>query len=248
MTLSATMNLPGRRGSDALGAASESGSAHGPLGLREGPPLQTPLPVAEVWRESVPASDEELLGRYRDFGVPEDFAELFHRYSGELGRYLARYRGDSTLTDDLLQETFLRVHAKCGLYRDGWPVRAWLYAIAIRCATDALRRSRRLPSIRLDEPRPGDESLDFGTLLEVLSSADLGPLEALEERERQQWVRDCVGRLPEPQRQVLVLAYYQDLSYAEIVGLLGIPLGTVKSRLHGAIARLREMAERAGRP
>ncbi|WP_254053942.1 RNA polymerase sigma factor [Singulisphaera sp. GP187] len=188
------------------------------------------------------------MGRYRDARRSEDFTALVVRYSDELSRYLARYLGDLALAEDVLQDTFLRVHRKCDLYRDGLPARPWLYAIAIHCAVDALRRSRKLPTIRIDGPcAAAVEEVDPGSLLELLASAAPGPLEELQGRERQEWVRESVARLSEPLRQVLLLAYYQGLSYAEIVGLLGIPLGTVKSRLHGAIAQLREMAERAKR-
>jgi RNA polymerase sigma-70 factor (ECF subfamily) len=189
-------------------------------------------------------SDEELLGRYRDGRRPEDFAELYRRYSGELGRYLARYLGDPALAEDVTQDTFLKVIARCGLYRDGWPARPWLYAVAIHQAVDTLRRTRRLRTVRIDRPCADDESVEPGSLLEQLASDGPGPFEALQERERQRWVRASVASLPEPLRQVLVLAYDRELSYAGIAGLLGIPLGTVKSRLHGAIARLRAMAER----
>ena len=216
-------------------------SAHGPIGPREEatPRAHRPIPVEP--EDSPPPSDEDLLGRYRDARRPEDFAELVRRHSGGLGRYLARYLGDAALAEDVLQDTFLRVHARCGLYRDGWPARPWLYAVALHRAVDALRRSRRLPTVRLDAPLAADEP---GSLVELLADDEPGPLEELQDRERQRWVRESVARLPEPLRRVLVLGYYQDLTYAEIAGRLGIPLGTVKSRLHGAIARLRAMAER----
>jgi RNA polymerase sigma-70 factor (ECF subfamily) len=204
-------------------------------------------PTAAEPRDGDPPSDEELLARYRDDRRPEDFAELHRRYAGELGRYLARYLGDRALADDVLQETFLRVHAKCALYRDGWPARPWLYAVAIHRAIDALRRARRLPAARLDRPRAGDEPVEPGALIEMVAGPEAGPLEQLQERERRRWVRESLARLPEPMRQVLVLTYDRELSYAEIAGLLGVPLGTVKSRLHCAIARLRAMAERYDR-
>lgn len=192
-------------------------------------------------------SDEALLARYRDERCPKDFAELHRRYAEKLGRYLSRYIGDPVLAEDVLQDTFLQVHAKCGLYHDGWPARAWLYSVAIHQAIDAGRRSRRFTAIRLDPGHGDDRSVERGSLVELLAGAGPGPLEELQEQERQCWVRDSVQRLPGGLRQVLVLAYDQDLTYAEIAELLDIPVGTVKSRLHNAIARLREMAERHDR-
>ena len=161
-----------------------------------------------------------------------------------MSRYLARYLGDAALTEDVLQDTFLQVHVKCDLYRDGWPARPWLYAVALHRAVDALRRARRLPRLRFDSPHAADE---MGSLVELQACDRPGPLKELQERERREWVRESVARLPEPLRQALVPTYYQGLSYAEVADLLAIPLGTVKSRLHGAIARIRAMAERSGR-
>jgi RNA polymerase sigma-70 factor (ECF subfamily) len=193
--------------------------------------------------DAPPPSDEALLGRYRDLRRHEDFAELVQRHSAGLGRYLCRYLGDAALAEDVLQDTFLQVHSKCTLYRDDWPARSWLYSVATHRAVDAVRRFRRLPAVRLESPRAEGASVRAGSLVELLAAEGPGPLEELEERERHAWVRESVARLPEPLREILGLAYYQGLPYAEVAGLLQIPLGTVKSRLHAAIARLRTMAE-----
>ncbi len=211
---------------------------------REEAPPRALRPIPAETEDFAPPSDEDLLGRYRDERRPEDFVELVRRHSGELGRYLTRYLGDAALAEDVLQDTFLQVHVKCGLYRIGWPARPWLYTVALHRAVDALRRSRRLPTTRLD---PSHEADGPESLVELLARDEPGPLEELQERERQQWVRESLARLPEPLRQTLELVYYRGLSYAEIAGLLGVPPGTVKSRLHGAIARLRAMAERYDR-
>jgi RNA polymerase sigma-70 factor (ECF subfamily) len=207
-------------------------------GLRPGVPG---APGADLSRRT----GEELLGRYRDTRQAEVFDELVRRYAGELHRYLARYLGDPSLADDVLQNTFLQVHAKCRLYEDGRPARPWLYAIATHQAVDALRRAARRAAVSLDQRAGVGEEVEPGALVDLLVGEEPGPLEELEEAERQQWVRDGVARLPEVLRQTLILAYYQGLKYHEIAEVLGIPLGTVKSRLHLAIARLRQMARAA---
>lgn len=245
MALSATLCPPAHHHHPRAGSGRRS--PHRPIAPR-GTAAPGPLADAPGGREGLaPTTDERLLGRYRDARRPEDFAELYRRYSGELGRYLARYLGDAALAEDVLQDTFLQIHAKCGLYRDGWPARPWLYAVAIHRAVDALRRSRRLPAIRLDAPHEAAGDDEPVSLLDALAGDGPGPLEELQEQERQRWVRESVARLPEPMRQVLVLAYCRELPYSEIAELLGVPLGTVKSRLHGAISRLRAMAERHDR-
>jgi RNA polymerase sigma-70 factor (ECF subfamily) len=186
-------------------------------------------------------SDEELLTRYRDRGRTEDFEELVHRYENELYRYLARYLGDPSLAQDVFQNTFLQVHQKRALYEDGRPVRPWLYSIATHQAIDALRKGGRHPTVSLDQ-RPTAGESEAGSLVDLLVSPGEGPLAALQGEERREWVRRSVARLPEALRETLILAYHQDLKYREIAEILKIPVGTVKSRLHAALAKLQQMA------
>lgn len=191
-------------------------------------------------------SDEELMSRYRTEGRSDDFDELVRRYQRELYRYLARYLGDPVLADDVFQNTFLQVHLKRELYEDGRPARPWLYAIATHQAVDALRKAGRRPTISLDQNASASQD-DVGALVNLLESDIPGPLAELQGEERKAWIRESVARLPEILRETLIMAYYQDLKYREIAEALGIPVGTVKSRLHAAISKLQEMARQAGR-
>ncbi len=197
-----------------------------------------------VTDDLVGVSDETLLSRYRDQGRADDFNALIHRYEHELYRYLARYTGDPALAEDVFQNTFLQVHLKRALYEDGRPVRPWIYSIATHQAVDALRKAGRHPTISLDQKMAGQggES-DAGSLVDLLVGDNEGPLGELEGEERKRWVRDSVARLPETLRQTLILAYHQDLKYREIADILKIPVGTVKSRLHAALAKLQQMAK-----
>ncbi len=189
-------------------------------------------------------SDETLLARYRDEGRDTDFNELIQRYERELFRYLARYLNDATLAEDVFQNTFLQVHLKRGLYEDGRPVRPWLYAIATHQAVDALRKVGRHPTLSLDQrsASAGGES-DAGSLIDLLVGDGNGPLAEIQGEERKQWVRASIAKLPETLRETLILAYHQDLKYREIADILKIPVGTVKSRLHAALAKLQHMAK-----
>lgn len=199
-----------------------------------------------VEEDLTPLSDEELLSRYRDAGQEEDFNTLVHRYERELYRYLVRYLGDSALADDVFQNTFLQIHLKRGLYESGRPVRPWLYSIATHQAIDALRKAGRQATISLDQRVEGGDS-DPGALVDLLVSDAPDPLAELQGEERRDWVRASIARLPETLRQTLILAYFQNLKYREIAEILKIPVGTVKSRLHAAIAKLYEMGG-AGQP
>ncbi len=184
-------------------------------------------------------SDEQLLEQFRE-GRREAFGVLVRRYEGELYGYLRRYLGDGNLADDVFQNTFLQVYTKSGQYEPGRPVRPWLYTIATNQAIDALRRQGRHQAVSLDQEREETAAAELPQLLGLLESRGPGPLEQLQGEERRQLVRASVERLPDFLRQVVVLAYYQGLKYRDIAEILGIPVGTVKSRLHSALVKLQE--------
>jgi RNA polymerase sigma-70 factor, ECF subfamily len=204
------------------------------------------VPGADATEDLAQKTDEELLSRYRETGQTSDFDALVHRYQPELYRYLARYLGDQALAEDVFQNTFLQVHLKRGLYEDGRPVRPWLYSIATHQAVDALRKVGRHPTVSLDQ-RVSQGETEAGSLVDLLVNDGVGPLEELQGHERAEWVRESVARLPDTLRQTLILAYNQDLKYREIADILKIPVGTVKSRLHAALAKLQQMAKAANR-
>jgi RNA polymerase sigma-70 factor, ECF subfamily len=194
-----------------------------------------------------PPSDETLMSRYRDEGQTADFNELMRRYERELYRYLVRYLGDAAGAEDVFQNTFLQVHLKRGLYEDGRPFRPWLYAIATHQAVDTLRKSGRHPTVSLDQRSASSEDAEPGALIDLLVNSGPGPLAELKQRKRQEWVRQSIDRLPLTLREALILAYYGDLKYRDIAEILKIPVGTVKSRLHAALAKLGEMAKASQR-
>jgi RNA polymerase sigma-70 factor (ECF subfamily) len=152
---------------------------------------------------------------------------------------LRRYLGNGTLAEDAFQMTFLQVHLKCDQFEEGRRLRPWLYTIATHQAIDAQRRSRRHRMVSLDASG-GPRSEGQGTLGEVLVSAESSPNSKVEARERGLLVRSRVDALPDSLKSAVVLVYYQGLKYREAADVLGIPVGTVKSRLHTAIGKLNE--------
>lgn len=190
-------------------------------------------------------TDEVLLSRYRDEGRTPDFEALVRRYERELYRYLARYTGDAVLAEDVFQNTFLQVHLKKALYEDGRPVRPWLYSIATHQAVDALRKLGRHPTVSLDGRGGSGGDSDPSALVDMLVGEGESPLAALQGQEHQEWVRSAIEKLPDSLRETLILAYFQDLKYREIAEIQKIPVGTVKSRLHAALAKLQDMARTA---
>ncbi len=184
-------------------------------------------------------SDEDLLGRFCR-GQTEAFGVLVRRYERELYGYLRRYLGDSSLAEDVFQNTFLQLYLKSSQYEAGRPVRPWLYTIATHQAIDALRRNARHQVLSLEQKRDDSADGELRSLLDTLESRGPAPLDNLTAQERKERVRAGVDRLPEFLRDVVILAYYQGLKYREIAEILDIPVGTVKSRLHAALVKLHE--------
>jgi len=185
-------------------------------------------------------TDEELVAAYRTSGSRPAFDELVHRYERELYSYLRRFLGNAAMAEDAFQATFLQVFLKRDQFERSRRFRPWLYAVATNQAIDAQRRLKRhrLPS--LDRAGQGEEG-EVGKLVDMLVSSADDPLTQVDAHERQRWMREAVDKLAEPLRSVVNLVYYQDLKYREAAEVLGVPVGTVKSRLHMAILKLHEI-------
>jgi RNA polymerase sigma-70 factor (ECF subfamily) len=194
------------------------------------------------------ATDEELILRTRRGDGASAFESLVHRYERELFGYLRRYLGNAEMAEDVFQLTFLQVHLKRECFEDGRRFRPWLYAIATNQAIDAKRRNRRHHMVSLDHSI-GDDA-GTGTLLQMLAGADPADHVADDpstDPAAADWVRAAVANLPEPLKAVLTLVYQQGLKYREAADVLGLPVGTVKSRLHGGIRRLSQSWQRRPR-
>ena len=187
-----------------------------------------------------PVTDEQLLLTYRETGDRETFAQLVYRYERELFNYLRRYLGNAEMAEDAFQATFLQIHLKCEQFQSDRKFRPWLYTIATNQAIDARRRNKRHRMVSLDSPREHEHE-EVGRLVNLLESAELGPVDDTLNGERKQLVRFTLDQLPESMFAVIQLVYYQGLKYREAADVLNIPVGTVKSRVHAAIAKLGEV-------
>jgi len=185
-------------------------------------------------------SDEQLLLQYRQGGSRELFATLVRRYERDLFNYLRRYLGDAGMAEDAFQATFLQVHLKCEQFEKGRRFRPWLYTIATNQAIDAQRRNKRHRMVSLDRFGQGSDGNEVGKLVDLLVSGAGDPLEHVSQFERDEWVREALGELSEQMRSVVHLVYYEGMKYREAAEVLSIPVGTVKSRLHAAVAKLSE--------
>lgn len=179
-------------------------------------------------------TDEELLAEYLA-GQTDRFEVLVRRHTRELFHFLIRFTGHAATAEDIVQEAFLQVHLSASSFDPERRFKPWLFTIAANKARDWLRSRTRRPEMPLDAPVGGHgaEGLSFA---DFLAERGTSPAAGLEDQEQQRIVRSVVEQMPDHLREVLVLAYYHRFAYREMAEILGIPLGTVKSRLHAAVA------------
>lgn len=190
--------------------------------------MLTPLKATDM-------TDEELFCRFRSGDDPTAFDTLVYRYERELFGYLRRSLRSAELAEDVFQATFLRVHVKRDSFEEGRTFRPWLYSIATNQAIDALRRERRHRRVACE---PAVESGRETALLDTVASSSGTPDERAVASEERRQMRKAIRRLSAVQRRVVHLVYDRGLAYREAAAVLGVPVGTVKSRLHAAIASL----------
>lgn len=182
-------------------------------------------------------SDEQLLAGYCK-GESGNLEVLIFRHQQELNRFLVRFlNGDQAAADDVLQETFLQVHLSGESFDSSRRFKPWLFTIAANKARDLIRKTSRRPTVDLSAPvggagASGGEGVTFVDLMEIEVPAPDAALDATELSEMVQRALDSMSPIL---KEVLLLAYFQKLPYAQIADDLGIPLGTVKSRLHSAV-------------
>ena len=177
-------------------------------------------------------TDEELIKAHRE-GETGRFEILVERYSRELYHFLARFTGSRSLAEDVVQEAFLQVHLSASSFDTARRFKPWLFTIAANKARDQLRSRARRPEMPLDAT-VGNQG-DGQSFADFLADDMPTPDRNIEADEQRALVRQVVDEMPDNLREVLTLGYFHQFPYKEMAEILGIPLGTVKSRLHAAV-------------
>jgi RNA polymerase sigma-70 factor, ECF subfamily len=173
--------------------------------------------------------ERALIERCRS-GDDTAFGELVDRYKDLVYGLVYRLTSDRSQVDDMAQDVFLKVHRGLPYFRGEARLSTWIYRIVQNVCFQA--RSRRMPEISLDErdadrPRREPGSVD-------------GSFADLELRDR---LEKAIARLPDQYRVLIAAHYLQGMQYEALAESLNIPLGTVKTHLHRAKRRLRELLE-----
>ena len=172
----------------------------------------------------------DFLQRIAERGDVDAFRKLFQSYAPRVKSYMMRQGADANTAEELAQETMLTVWRKASLYSgEKGSATTWIFTIARNLRIDRLRRE--LTWVALPEGHNEE------------ASTDALPDELLSERERKVRVQRALAELPPDQYEVVSLSYIEGLSHSEIAERLGLPLGTVKSRMRLAYHKIRELVE-----
>jgi RNA polymerase sigma factor (sigma-70 family) len=154
------------------------------------------------------------------------FERLYRIYHPRLTRFLTNILRRAHLVEEALNDTMMVVWRRPESYNGTSKVSTWIFAIAYRTALKA--RSRH------DEPMEDHDA-------ELRPSPDVGPERLLDRRQAREILAEALGRLPAEQRAVVDLTYFHEAGYREIAEILDCPVGTVKTRMHHARRRLKEL-------
>jgi RNA polymerase sigma-70 factor (ECF subfamily) len=191
--------------------------------------------------------DDAGLVRDVAAGSQDALAALFDRHAAAVLAVATRLTPDRQVAEEVVQETFLALWNRAELYNPAaGSLAAWLHTIARNRTVDRLRAAGRRPSLvplasLTVEDEPEGTALDRIAALRPRAGGTADPERELDTAELRATLREALSGMPENERAVIVLAYQEDLSQAQIARRLGLPIGTVKTRTRRALHRLRSV-------
>ena len=185
-----------------------------------------------------PPAATELLARARA-GDSRSFCLLIEPLQARLLRQAAALTGDLSSAEDIVSETLIEAWKSFPRYNESCQFSTWLYAILLHRYQKSVRRARSRPIalawLSLFEAR------DLSQRRENIAAPEPSPAEVVAKNETFAQLRQCIERLPKKQARVILLRFFEDASLPDMAAVLGCSVGTVKSRLHHALEKLRKM-------
>lgn len=174
--------------------------------------------------------DEELIAQFQR-GNENAYIELVNRYRDKLINFVFGFLGDAELAEDVVQDTMLKLYEKKHYYREIAKFSTWLYTIARNQANSEFRKRKRMKISYLSQMTKQEQDYEI---------KDLGPdlNKKLQNQFLEKRIRNAIQKLPEHFKSVIILRDIQELSYDTISEIVGVPLGTVKSRINRARIQL----------
>jgi RNA polymerase sigma-70 factor, ECF subfamily len=178
------------------------------------------------------SNDLELVKLFQE-GNEASFNDLVRRYQEKVYWIAHRFVNNHDQADDIVQEVFIKVYRALHDFRGESSVYTWLYRITVNVSLNALRKQRVKDFLRIDElfELPGEESER--------------PDERYEKVEQQQLIEEAIQLLPEKQKSVFILRYYEELPYEDISKILKTSTGGLKANYFHAVKKIGEYLKRA---
>jgi len=200
------------------------------------------MPPEEAVGADVSIDVGKLVERAKS-GDTDAFSEIVSCYEKFVYNTACRVLTASGLSvsdaDDIAQESLVKAWRSIGSFRGDCSFSTWLFRVTVNTARDTIRRTARRPVVSLTRQENEDEEPEIWDV--PVTSGDEIPEEAAERRETIEAVRRAVESLPEDQRQAIVLRDIHELPYSEIADILGVEVGTVKSRISRGRANLKKI-------
>ena len=183
-------------------------------------------------------SDQELIRRYVS-GQQVAMSVLMHRHKSRIFTTIYQLVRHQELAEDLFQDTFVKAMQtlQAGRYNEEGKFLPWILRIAHNLCIDHFRRNSRMPLVRADD--------DWDPLARM-SDTELHAEDKLMQKQSLAKVKQLVARLPEEQREVLIMRIYGDLSFKEIADATGVSINTALGRMRYALSNLRKLIHQKG--
>ena len=177
-------------------------------------------------------TDEELIATFQN-GNEQAYIELVRRYRNRLMTFVFRFLGDMDLSEDIVQDTMVKVYTHKHYYKEIAKFSTWIYTIAGNFAKTELRKRKRRKVTLLSQMNTDDRKYE-------IPSTELKSEDIVQGEYAERDIQKAILQLPLHFRTVVILRDIQELSYEEISKIVNVPLGTVKSRINRARLQLQQ--------
>ena len=179
-------------------------------------------------------SDSELIELFQN-GDETAFNQLVLRYQERVYWVARRFVNDHDGADDVTQDVFCKTYEALKEFRGESTLYTWLYRITVNISLNSLRRQKAREFFRIDE------------MFDVQDEEAVAPDEALERQEEKVLIEQAIARLPEKQKSVFLLRYYEEMPYEDISKILKTSVGGLKANYFHAVKKIQEYVQRAHR-
>ena len=175
-------------------------------------------------------TDEELMKRFQN-GDENAYIELVNRYRDKILNFIFNYIGDFEISEDIVQDTMVKLYQKKHYYKEIAKFSTWIYTIAKNLANTELRKKKQRKTTILSHISKDDKPYD-------IPSDQPGINQEIESEVTIKIIRSAIDQLTDKFKTVILLRDIQELSYEDISSIVGVPIGTIKSRINRARLQL----------